>query len=48
MHGLPGSADTDFNFVIAYQKELADAMGFLVESAEFWQQAHGIQRQSRQ
>ncbi len=31
IHGLAGSANADFTFVIASQGEMADAMGFSVE-----------------
>jgi hypothetical protein len=31
VHGLAGSANADFTFVIVSQGEMADAMGFSVE-----------------
>jgi hypothetical protein len=41
-HGLAGSANADFSFVIASQGEMADAMGISVERTELPQQAHSI------
>ncbi len=41
-HGLAGSANSDFTFVIASQGEMADALGFSVEWAELPHEAHSI------